>query len=371
MPTSPWPSWAGTNGEEPCLALTAAVRREGAARRFAEQLAEHQGRFEEDYYRKFDTRETRNGRIYAVERKLFVVASDRLTFEEIADARDGQGETLADNPRFQVDRVTLPEARFASVNVNVPALAEYGAAEWSGREGAETLIPDWLIAAASWEDRAVRVEARTPVLDWTELETPALEPVAHMLPPETAGYVSLSFDPDLDNWRKLLGRNRGGDFMEPDEIESLNGILEFIGGQQPRQVESDSGLGIFLDLALDAMTKNTGIDPKAGFFDLLAGQLTVAGWELEQPGDRLPRTVVLLSHREGEGDALVGTMLEIETVIRDLGGAEAAAVNVGADREARVYDAGGDRPGYVVNQGMLVLGTTDGALRAVVTRQAG
>ena len=89
----------------------------------------------------------------------------------------------------------------------------------------------------------------------------------------------------------------------------------------------------------------------------------------------------MLSYREDGKEGLADTMDKVGDLLQEHAGLEASSVDVGADDDATVFDLGllgmmvggpiGYRPGYVLHDQYLTIGTTESALAAVVERQNG
>ena len=78
---------------------------------------------------------------------------------------------------------------------------------------------------------------------------------------------------------------------------------------------------------------------------------------------------------------LADTMDEVASLLQEQAGLQSSSVDVGADDDATVFDLGllgmmmggpiGYRPGYILHDQYLTIGTTESALAAVVERQNG
>ena len=153
------------------------------------------------------------------------------------------------------------------------------------------------------------------------------------------------------------------------------------------ELDADATLADALDLALWLVHDVTGIDLEADFFDHLSGQAILAVRDFDfdavadDPAANAIDVMAMMSYREGAGDGLADTMDKVANLLRDHVGLAGSSVDVGADGDATVFDLGllgalvgapiGYRPGYVLHDRYLTLGTTENALEIVVKRQNG
>ena len=89
----------------------------------------------------------------------------------------------------------------------------------------------------------------------------------------------------------------------------------------------------------------------------------------------------MLSYREDGKDGLANTMDKVGDLLQEHAGLTATSVDVGADDDAAIFDLGflgmmvgddiGYRPGYVLHDQYLTIGTTEDALAIIVERQNG
>ena len=244
--------------------------------------------------------------------------------------------------------------------------------------------PDWVAGSTSWIERGVTVDVVMPTVTTLGLETVAVRDPATLLPVDTLGFVVGAFDPNVDNWRTALREyNLAGLLPDPLLIDEINAGVAEIAGANPPELDADATLADVLDLGFRLVEEFTGIDLEADFFDHLSGQaiLAVRDFDVDavaaDPTANAIDVVAMLSHREDGKDGLADTMDVVAGLLHDHVGLEAAAANVGADDDATVFDPGllgmmmggpiGYRPGYVLHDQYLTLGTTEDALTTVVT----
>ena len=385
-------TWEGTDGDDPLVAATLGVRDGGAAEDFLDQwleyLEDEEGAdFDRDSYGGFDIWvDEYEEQVYGLSGDLLVFATTEDFLEEVIDGVNGDARrTLADSQRFQDARAALPDRRFFSLYIDVEATAQ-AAEDVVGPEfglefgNAADSAPEWIMTSAAWGDRTVSVETMMPAILDDSLEFPDLDAPVSILPHDTLALASVSFDPNLDNWRDYLAQYQVSEVLGEEAVYELNdgiGSLElFLDGSDLPTLDERSGFDFFLDLAIEMVDQATGIDLEKDFFDYLGGQVSVAAWDLTLSDDQggleeNPVSVVaLLSYLEQHEDDLVDTVEEAEELLEDDAGILLESVAVGAGSDARIYYSQPPySPGYVLNDGYLIFGSTEDALADIVELQ--
>ncbi len=389
-------TWEGVSA-----AVTVGVRDEDAAAEFLSKWLEYMegetdANFRSGSHGGYDTWVDENAlQAYAVTRDWLVFTTNLETLESIlARIDDEGGESLADTPEFRAARAALPERRFSSIYVDYEQVLELsadfaaGLISMPGPAAFADQAPDWVAGSAGWVERGVTMEVVSPTVSTYGLEIMELQDPANLLPTDTLGFTAGAFDPNVDHWRTALRDHDLADlFPYPELIDEINyGVAEVASGNAP-ELDPDSTLADTLDLGFWLVKDLTGIDLEADFFDHLSGQAILAVREFnfdavaDDPAANAIDAVMMLSYREDGKDGLADTMDEVASLLHEQAGLQSSSVDVGADDDATVFDLGllgmmmggpiGYRPGYVLHDQYLTIGTTESALAAVVERQNG
>ena len=341
--------------ERPSWAATASVRDRRAAQEFLETLTAHLAERRQTVFiagsqGQFSTMASREEDLaFALSRQVMIVAGSPQGLEEmIRSSESDPSQTLAGAAGFQEARAGMAEERSASAYLNLLEAArqlEAAGPDWETALYAETLEQQgttWAAAHGTILERALLVEATAPLTAHPALQTPALNAVHRELPADTAAFLSLAFDPDVDHWREAAAEHQAPE-------ASLPGV------QQDSQGETASDL---LDAVLQAVREFTGIDPETGFLDHLGGEITLAGWTGRDDAQE-PRFAVILPLRHGGQQAIQATMKEIETMTEDLTGSRFRSVELPNGDTARALESGlGYDPAYILQEERLTLATT-------------
>ena len=148
--------------------------------------------------------------------------------EDILDRVVGkETETLASNENFMAARAALNNRRFASVYldyqkppdavgkgltlVSLDGDLTHFLSPIEGRlkdECGQALFetPEWVMASASWVDRGIIFDLVSPAGNSLWPAPSEVVNAADLLPEDSLGSLSLSFDPKLDNLRKALSK---------------------------------------------------------------------------------------------------------------------------------------------------------------------
>lgn len=387
--------------EAPTVLLTIGVRDQDAAGKFLTKLLEYtrDGNLDTGSHRGFDIWVDDEGtEAYALTNDWLVFATDERTLTGALDRIEDGGDSLADHANFMAARAALPERRFSSFYLDyqqgLELLDDFAGGEFGalmpgmiGPAAFAEQAPDWVAGSIGWVERGVTMEMVSPTVSTFGLETVELRDPANLLPLDTLGFMAGAFDPNVDHWRTALGEyDLDGLLPYAELIDEINdGVDEMAGGNAP-ELNADATLADALDLGFWLVKDLTGIDLEADFFDHLSGQAILAARDFDfdavtdDPTANAVDVVAMLSYREDGKEGLEDTMDEVADLVRNVG-LEASSVDVGADDDATVFDLGllgmmvggqiGYRPGYVLHDQYLTLGTTESALTAIVERQNG
>ena len=119
-----------------------------------------------------------------------------------------------------------------------------------------------------WVERGIVMDFVSPSSDSLNLpDPPNLSDAAAILPDDTMGFLSLSFDPALDSYRSILADYDLNDFLEScPQYELLVSFVDEMEG-----LDRDSTFADLLDYGLDGLDDLTGIDIESDLLDLLSG----------------------------------------------------------------------------------------------------
>ncbi len=386
----------------PAGAAVIGVRDDDEAEAFLDKWVRYAATRDAAEYQTGMYRETRTwisaggGQAYALTDDSLVYATDADTLRAIIDRIDGSVQgSLARTDRFEAARDALPEHRFASAYLDYERggeiLTGLGHAigpitpQLFGSSNSRTEAAEWVAGAATWADRGLVTEWITPSARPDVLNAADLEDPAALLPGDTLGFVAVSFDPKVDHWRMALAGRQLSDVLPGhDPLEGVGGMLP---GGLGSGLGPDASLAEVLDQGLDLVHQITGIDLETEFFHHLAGTAILAAQDFDieavrdDPVGHPVDAVAMLSYREGSRDQLAETMNRMAELARDQAGVGIESTDVGAEGPATVFDlkplgmtTGGDmgyRPGYVLHDQYLTMGTTEEALTTVVGLQNG
>ena len=388
---------ADWGGEEWIAVGMVGVRDQGAAEEFLSDWldymeGEQYSEFYDETYRGFDIVVSEDGeQAYALTGDWLVFATSERGLEDVLARIAGEEEaSLATDDHFMEARSQLANRRFASVFVllqeaevvledavdEVLGTSGRGAAEWEG--------VDWLAGSIGVAEAGLVMEVAVPVGIDDPLEVADLDDPSRLLSSDTLGFVALTFDPSVDRWRAVLREIEIGDALAPEDIDELSEMIGlFPGNGGPNNevsLEEDDGLDVLLDLGLDVTRATIGIDLEDDLFDHLGGEAIVAleDIDFDDFDDSPADAVVMLSYADGHKDDLGDTVDDAVDQFVGLSGLDTDTRDVGADDRAVVIDleALGDdslryRPGYVLHEGYLTVGSTVRSLEGVVGRQNG
>ena len=311
---------------------------------------------------------------------------------------DPVGDSLARASKFRAAREALTEPRFASGYLDYEGLAGRidtltGDFPPIGPSLLESNVfpgqgVEWVGASAAWVGRGIVTEWVTPAEPPEDLNVTDLDDPAALLPADTLGFVAASFDPNLDNWRAALKERRLSQVLPGiGAADGIGGMLPGLGGEADPQLDADASLADALDLGLELAHEMTGIDLETEFFDHLAGTAVAAIQDFDfaavtdEPVANPVNAVVMLSYKEDGRAELDQTMTNIADLAQARAGMSPESVDVGGEAPATVFDLGplamftggetGYRPGYVLHDQYLTIGTTEAALTTAIGLQNG
>ena len=124
--------------------------------------------------------------------------------------------------------------------------------------------PEWVMGSASWVERGIAIDLVSPAGSSLCPAPSEVVNAADLLPEDSLGFLSLSFDPNLDNLRKALSKCKLAKLIPEwqetftevnDELPSLSMATTLLtafstdGGQKlgdDSSLEDASGLGLSL-----------------------------------------------------------------------------------------------------------------------------
>ena len=336
---------------------------------------------------------------YALTGDWLVYATDEATLVSVLDRIAGKDDdSLANTVKFVDARAALPERRAQSGYVDLEEILEQfdeaGGAFGQmvpGLIGPATFaqdVPGWVALSGSWVERGVVVEMVSPMVTDLGLNVPNLGDPAAILPEDTFGFMAASFDPNVDNWRQALGEYDLRDVLPYEGvIGEINAELEGMTPGGGPALSDDATLADALDLGFSLAKQFTGIDLERDFFGHLAGQMIVAVREFDfsdvsdDPAFDTVEATVMLAYNDDGGPALADTMDDVGGLLTNFADLVPEQVDVGGENDAAIFDlsqfnelVGGEigyRPGWVLHDGYLTIGSTEDALSSTVELQNG
>ena len=400
-------------------AATIAVRNRDVAADFLSDWLEyledeHDADFDRDTINDYEVWvDEDNFQAYALAEDLLVFATTKGVLEDILDRIDGeQSRTLASDEDFIEARAALPSRRFASIYLDYGRVSDDGSGLplmglMGGVYGLGSPLtgsmgtacngrlfqgPDWVMASAAWVDRGIVFEIVSPTVSDLWPDSPDVVDAAELLPEDTLGFLSVSFDPNVDNWREVL---RGCDMADlipdwedwlqeinsaiPEIIQAINSLDQPLIDDVP-EFSPDSTLADALDIGLWAVDQLIGINLEGDLLDYLEGDFILAvhdvdfegAWSSEPTGN-LVDGVFMLSYQPDGQEGLGKTVDSLVGKLESLIGQSPEQLDVGAENDAYVFDWDGQQSqtGYVFHDGYLTIGTTRESLEVTVARQNG
>lgn len=282
-------------------------------------------------------------------------------------------------------RSQLTERRFASAHLSLVEAEnfledvwdetfELSGGGWTGPEGT-----NWVAASAGVAEAGVVVEVASPAGIDYPLEVADLDDPARILSDDTLGFAAATFDPNVDHRRAGLRRYEIGGFLGPDEIDGLREIVDAISNEFGSigvvRLDEDDGLDVLLDLGLSITSVITEIDLEDDLFDHLGGEIIAAIGDVDCDGSLQTMetnafdAVVTVSYLDGRKDDLADTIDDTVERFAAFADLNTGTPDVGADDLAVAFDLEGlidevvdYRPGYVLHEGYLALGSAERAL---------
>ena len=391
------------NDDNPIMAGTMSVRDEKKAEILLEQALdyiedEHGLLFDKDDYRDHPVwLDVGDEQAYALTENLIVAvrAKDDSAYwlEEMLDLiQDDSRTTLADNDIFQEAMSQLPRGRFASAYLNNEDHMEFSTeynffSNFMPQETLELLTPPWEAFCLQYEERAISITEISPIEQ--EYSTLSLENPARLLPEDTFVYLAFADDYDMDKWQEDMEDIPMDGLGVENWIEIINLAIKNIGiyhtgEKDPPLINKGAYADEVLASSLQIIEDLIGIDTESEFFDHLGNETVIA---LEQFDIEDFSTVarenpinasVIVEHQQESEEELDQTLRKFSRWLRDNHGVDTDIANVGAEKPARLIEIPDNRgmlalyqPGYVLNKGHIVMGTTEEILEKVVAVQNG
>lgn len=330
----------------------------------------------------------------------FLVASAEDALNDVLGLVSGEDErSLADSPSFQAARTAMNDNRAMSLYVDLEAAMDlFSGLSGSGADvlsdvtgmdlapGADAVgdvnTPDWLAVSVGFLDRGIVLDAVAPFGSDFFGGFSLTEDPATVLPDDTLFFAAASFEPDLDRWRTELERYTVADLLGPETADEMTGMVS----EDPEgQLDPNSTLAEVMDYLIGAIDESIEIDLEEDLFDHLGGQaaMGVRDFDFDRVDDfesYAIDVVAMLSFVPGGGEGLMRTVDKLVDLLEEASGEEfpaRVARDIGAEHEAVMFDieelAGETAysPGYVLHGGYMAIGSTEGALKAIVDARSG
>ena len=148
--------------------------------------------------------------------------------------------------------------------------------------------PEWVMASASWVERGIVFDLVSPAGSSLWPAPSEVVNAADLLPEDSLGFLSLSFDPNLDNLRKALSKCKLAKLIPEwqetftevnDELPSLSmatSLLTAFSTDGGQKLGDDSTLEDALVLGLSLVDRLIGVHLEDDFLDYLGGDFIVA-----------------------------------------------------------------------------------------------
>ncbi|MCY4365796.1 MAG: DUF3352 domain-containing protein [Chloroflexi bacterium] len=387
---------------DPVGVMTVSVRDFGNALVFMEDWTDH---LEDEEGFRFDldnaggawiwTDENRDLSFALTEEVLLVVVADdpEDPQEDMLDlVMGGSDRSLAETEEFKAARQEFSNRRFTSAFVDIEELLDL--LEDSDLVSEEVYdfaavsdsadLPRWAALSAQWIDRGLVLEAILPNTEDFGDDLQVLDGPAELVPVETVAILATTFDPDLNNWREQLEEydTDGGSYFVNDIYDELYWEVDQH-RTDPLRRKANPDMADVLDLLLELVEAYTDVDLERDFMEYLDGKFLMSVEEFdaasieEDPLEETVNAVAMLSYLP-EAEAQLGETLEdFSDFLEDEAPIDVDSEDVGADNDAEIFRADlfgietDYAPGYVLNDGYLVFGTTEDALENAVAAQAG
>ena len=311
----------------------------------------------------------------ALSEDLLIYASTENALYQVVSraAMENKEESLMDSVSFQAAREQYLLARFASAFINARRFPEVLAGTGVMTEEERQIVDDladetapWAGASFEWKKSGIEAEWVAP---FTENRiTRQLEPVtlmsepAQMVPEETMAMIAWGYDPSLDNLRQGLAEIDTDDLMDnvvPDHLMPGYGSPIV-----PGLMDGNTNLAQLLDLGLTMGGLLLGVDLERDFIDHLSGQLIASAGNVVDPvwDEEALKLGLMLSYRDGSGDALNDTITSLVESMGSSGFAEPdiRKADMGNGETALVLGSdGGYGYGVSVSDGWLTGSSTE------------
>lgn len=318
--------------------------------------------------------------VFALSDDLLVVATSERALDNLLERMTSEDEASLYNDAFFIAaRATLPERRFISVYVSgeraIAVVEDSSIGEYVDSRVYEG-VPDWVASSAGWVDRGIVIDVIAPhPANYDGRPSGDITDAARVMPNDTIGMLALNFDPVVQNWRDALEEydfsELGEDVTDIDELRPYSQALPF----DPANVN----LAHALDFALLSFDVMTGVDLEKDFFAFLEGDLILGVREFDvsavsnDPQSTAIDAATLLSYSPEHEQSLGSTLDDFLDWLYSFTEIDVSTVDVGAERDAKVVELDGIpySPGYILHEGYLTVGTTEGMLERIVALQNG
>ncbi len=341
------------------------------------------GTFLEGTYRDFVTFTNRaSHEFFAHTDEYIVFASDQPLLESTVDrilSPDLTG-SLYETARFQEARRNSPNARVSLLYVNGDSIWQDASRLMAGQLTADVTdriadqVPEWATMTGSFiESGAKYVLSMPSVGDEEEAPPPAL-PISEWLPTDALAFFTFGVEPDLTPLREELSRQTLGDLLGETDLGLAPGFEEF--------VSPDATLVELFDFGLAALQLAFGIDVERDLLSWMEGSFALALLDTDvridegMPQDGEVDAVALIQVKPGMEDGARSALNRIRNVLVDNLGLTAEAISY-AGGTGVAFDVGNLagpatlRPGYILLEDMVVVGTTGSALQDIASVREG
>ena len=179
----------------------------------------------------------------------------------------------------------------------------------------------------------------------------------------TLAFLAVEEDYDLSEWRDYLDELSDTDTEQfQDAVSSLYWPLYYFAEtrmpNRVRRIEYPDLVDV-LDLSLDLIEVETGIELEYEFFDYLGGQTIAAVDQFdftkveEHPEDNPLDAILMIQYAPKWEEDLEDTMDQVAEALEDYAGVDIDPVNIGANKHAKLLDSEGYNSGYVLHDNYL------------------
>lgn len=367
------------------VGTTDAVESLAVLRRLIESMQQDpaDATFQEGTYRGFVTFTRRESHeFYAHTDDYLVLASDPTLLESTVDrivSLDTSG-SLYENARFQGARRNSPDARFSMLYVDGDSIWRDASRLLAGQLTADVSdriaeqVPEWATVTGSFIESGVESVLSVPATDGGEETTRPALPISDWLPADALAFLTFGIEPDLTQLREELSGQTLGDLLGESGAE----LPPDLGGF----VSPDATLAELLDFGLAALQLAFGIDVERDVLGWMGGNFALAlldtyvQIDAGAPQDGAVDAVALIQVKPGMEDDARSTLDRVRDILVENLGLTAEAISYAGGTGA-AFDVGGLagpsalRPGYIVLEDMVLVGSTGSALQDVASVRDG